>query len=247
MEVAYQKLYNILRDDILNGRLKDGEKIPAERILCEKYGISRITVRQSLKLLQDQGFVSRQPGKGTFVQRIKTGKMPILDMNSEKSLVNVIPNLKRKILIYENIIPPQDIQEELQLLKSETCLFMQRIDYKDDEVLCFDCAYIPNQYTDSINEEIAADISFFSVWKQKENIPISYIKCITEASLAAKEDIEILKVKAGSPMIINTDQIYSVDSQVLGIFITHYPGEKFKFISRERFHEKNFKINVQKK
>src|SRR5688572_26061855 len=44
-----------------------GAKIPSERELCEEYGVSRMTVREVLKDLVQEGYLVRKQGKGTFV------------------------------------------------------------------------------------------------------------------------------------------------------------------------------------
>jgi len=63
----YQQLKNILKGQILSGVLKPGDRIPPETELCAKYGVSRITVRQAIHSLVEEGFLYRKQGKGTFV------------------------------------------------------------------------------------------------------------------------------------------------------------------------------------
>lgn len=58
---------------IVNGEYVTGSQLPTENELCELYGVSRITVRESLKKLQMTGVVDIQQGKGTFVKQIGLG------------------------------------------------------------------------------------------------------------------------------------------------------------------------------
>ena len=67
----YLQLKNKLQEDIENGRLAPGSKIPTEFELGEQYGVSRVTVRKALKELSDQGYLERKSGKGTFVAEKK--------------------------------------------------------------------------------------------------------------------------------------------------------------------------------
>lgn len=64
----YRQLAEILRGRISAGEVLSGDKIPSEVRLSENFGISRITVRQALAQLENDGLLQRVPGKGTFVR-----------------------------------------------------------------------------------------------------------------------------------------------------------------------------------
>ena len=63
----YLQLADTLRDKIFSGEYVFGDTLPTERSMAQKYGISHLTVRKALSLLQDEGLIQRLQGKGTFV------------------------------------------------------------------------------------------------------------------------------------------------------------------------------------
>src|SRR6266480_6637171 len=67
----YYQLKEIMRERIRTGEWKPGDLIPSERELGEKYGISRMTARQAITDLVNEGLFYREQGKGTFVSRHK--------------------------------------------------------------------------------------------------------------------------------------------------------------------------------
>lgn len=71
-ETKQQYLYNELIKYIKENNLQDGDKIPPERVLAEKYNTSRVTVRNVLMNLLHDGVLIRQQGRGTFVAPEKT-------------------------------------------------------------------------------------------------------------------------------------------------------------------------------
>ncbi len=75
---------SILRDEILSGQYRTGERLPSERDLCERFGVSRGAVREALKQLQQLGIASIQPG-GARVAPIEECTLdvlgPLLDLN----------------------------------------------------------------------------------------------------------------------------------------------------------------------
>ena len=64
----YLQVKEGLEGQIRGGEYREGDKLPSERELCERFGVSRITVRQALEMLENQGLVSTSQGKGTFVK-----------------------------------------------------------------------------------------------------------------------------------------------------------------------------------
>lgn len=62
----YYDLMEELRKKILDGEIRAGEKLPSENELSASYGVSRQTVRKALQILQSEGYVYAEHGRGTF-------------------------------------------------------------------------------------------------------------------------------------------------------------------------------------
>jgi GntR family transcriptional regulator len=69
-----------LRSSILDGRRSAGERLPSEPDLAREFGVSRATLRDALRALEDEGLVRRVHGSGTYV----TGR-PLLRNNLERN------------------------------------------------------------------------------------------------------------------------------------------------------------------
>src|SRR5688572_18977325 len=63
-----RRVYTVLHDRIARGDWAPGEKLPSHRELATELGVAPLTVRQVLAQLEEQGLVSRQVGRGTFVR-----------------------------------------------------------------------------------------------------------------------------------------------------------------------------------
>lgn len=64
---AYLKLYETLREEILKGGLRTGDRLPSRRQLAEEYGLSGMTVEHSLELLCQEGYAEARPRSGVYV------------------------------------------------------------------------------------------------------------------------------------------------------------------------------------
>lgn len=76
----YRILENRICERIFRGEYPDGENLPPERILAESLGISRVTVRKALALLETDGIIQRQQGSGNRVSLSLSGYQGTMDL-----------------------------------------------------------------------------------------------------------------------------------------------------------------------
>jgi len=65
----HRQIADGLRGIINRGELQPGDILPSEATLCEQYGVSRTTVRAALSTLANEGLVTSESGRGTFVRQ----------------------------------------------------------------------------------------------------------------------------------------------------------------------------------
>src|SRR6202045_1050281 len=63
----YEQIVQQIEESILNGTLKTGDQLPAERDLAQRFGVSRTAVREAVKALREKGLVEAYSGRGTFI------------------------------------------------------------------------------------------------------------------------------------------------------------------------------------
>lgn len=63
----YEQIVQQIEESILNGQLKTGDQLPAERELAQRFGVSRTAVREAVKALREKGLVEAYSGRGTFI------------------------------------------------------------------------------------------------------------------------------------------------------------------------------------
>ena len=68
----YMQIYTQILSEIQSGSFKKGDKLPAERELCEQFGVSRVPIRQALSALELNGIIYSRQGEGVYVKRSKT-------------------------------------------------------------------------------------------------------------------------------------------------------------------------------
>ncbi|MEM7115020.1 MAG: FadR/GntR family transcriptional regulator [Chloroflexota bacterium] len=63
----YEQIVEQIEQQVIDGTLQAGDKLPPERQLAEKFGVSRTAVREAVKALRQRGLIDVHPGRGTFV------------------------------------------------------------------------------------------------------------------------------------------------------------------------------------
>ena len=86
MGTKYLNIYNELMNLIEKGEISPGEKLPSENELMDIYNVSRDTVRKALELLENNGYIHKIKGKGSFVLDINKFDFPITGIVSFKEL-----------------------------------------------------------------------------------------------------------------------------------------------------------------
>lgn len=128
----YVQLRMVLRDMIESKAFAVNDKLPSERELVEMYGVSRITVRQAIKDLENLGFLQTRAGKGIYVTEPK----PTYEIEVVRSFTETAAANNRKPgmrLLKSAIIQAElDIARPLSLPVGSNVVFIERLRFLDD-------------------------------------------------------------------------------------------------------------------
>src|SRR5699024_7957858 len=119
----YYRIYRLLKQAIKNLEYGFDGVLPSEHALAKKYDVSRLTIRRSLDLLQQEGLIKKHQGVGTFVSLTQAQTSPLkADINalmSSLTEMGTLTQLKLKHFGYETPIPW--LKSLLELKGDEQC------------------------------------------------------------------------------------------------------------------------------
>jgi GntR family transcriptional regulator len=136
---TYVKIKDMIQRKIESGELVPGAPLPSERSLAEKYGLSRMTVRQALSELVAAGALYREQGRGTFVSARKMQQRNITSFSETVRQKGFTPGTK--VIGFSTVKPPADIAEKL-MIPGEVYRAM-RIRLADDTPVAVEEVFIP--------------------------------------------------------------------------------------------------------
>lgn len=101
-------IYNTLYEEIQMGKFPGGTALPTEKVLCERFGVSRMTLRQAIKLLTEDGVVESIRGKGHFV----VSQHRDHSVSSMAHLAHPLQQMARNVMTLDTIHYRVDLESE---------------------------------------------------------------------------------------------------------------------------------------
>lgn len=217
---VYYQLKNDFIKKIASGVWKAGECISSERELCEIYDVSRMTIRQAIGELVQEGILTRKKGKGTFVCEQKVNQK---DMMSFTEMIKQSGrSLETKVVEFEIIDTPEDIQDVFIL---DRLYKISRKRIVDNECIAVETVYIPVDYCGHLNKEMLEG----SLYKVLEGF--GYIITNSNSSIVAvnvdDEIRKILECEINTPILKVVSKTFTNTDKLLFLEEAFYKSDKF--------------------
>jgi GntR family transcriptional regulator/GntR family frlABCD operon transcriptional regulator len=197
----YRKLYEVLRKHILDGVYREGDLLPSENELCQLYGMTRPTVRQSLSTLANDGYIRKHQGKGSIVHNLPK-EIGILSVSGTTSAAGN-RNLKTKIIVKPVLISwPDEFMFPLSDLEKESgCIYMERVRLLEDSPIFYDISYIANINLPRITARQFENRSLFQILRDHYRVEIKAGDQRIKAIPADSKISRFLKIKKNQPVL----------------------------------------------
>ena len=208
----YNQLANLIENKILSGSYQYGEKIPSEGEWMETYDISRVTVRNALKMLVDRGIVEKKQGKGAYVlfpvykETISAGG----SFTSAGVTSNSIPTTK--ILKKEYLGLSDGQKAELGFIESEI-ISLKRIRSIDYQPVIFEIDYVVKEM-EALVDNLTESDSLIEVLKS-QGYHINHFDNVIDVSIASAEVAQYLQVEEGDPLLHIKQQVLNASNKLI--------------------------------
>ena len=188
---SYKQILDHIIEDY--GSCLEGEALPGERELAEKYSVKRSTVQYALRKLAEQGVVYRIRGKGTFMRKSSRSMMTISDaaVQGTKGISALVRSygiqVKNTVLVCGTVTGNRFLESRLQLDEGEPVFALHRVRYGNDEALAIEYTYVPKKLFPDIDTMDFSVVSLYDYMEAKGHLPERYDKRIRIVKLLPKE------------------------------------------------------------
>lgn len=139
-DVLYIAIVARIKEKIIKGQLKPGDMLNSESSLMKEYSVGRMTIRKSLSLLSNEGYVYSVPGKGNFVCKPEVDIFQF-KFNKYDGLNTHIDRVK--LLSVKVMLPSKQIDRILNLEENQKVVEATRILCSDDKEIAMEIIYLP--------------------------------------------------------------------------------------------------------
>jgi GntR family transcriptional regulator len=236
----YEKLRTILSRQIEEGLYQPDEVIPSERELCRQYHISRITVRQAIAEMINEGVLYRKQGKGTFVARRKVNQGLSRIVTFSRTVMDIGMKPSTRIL-FQGLLPAGlEVASILKLPDAGQALKLVLLGLGDHRPLVVYESYFPPPVGKKmlreavVKEKQGVAFSSYDLYGKNTGIFPARVNQAFEAAAADENQARNLKIPRGTALLKVTSVFMAGDHSPLELRRALYRGDFYKFtISRD--------------
>jgi GntR family transcriptional regulator len=225
----YVRIRESLREMIAAGELERGQKLPSEDELATRYGVSRMTVRQGLSDLIDDGLLYRRRGVGTYVAlpHVERDHTRLTDFFENSNIKGI--QTKASILNIEvNPVKPK-IAKALSLEKSELIIHIKSIRFADDVPVTLHDAYIPHKLFAELIKDDLNSLDIQHLWSLFENLGVRVKNAVqrVEARGADQEIARLMQTEVGAPILYKERTVFADDGTPVEFTYCYNRGDMY--------------------
>ncbi len=228
----YYQIRQQLLEQIRSGELSPGQPIPSEHEISARFGVSRMTARQAMKTLCDEGVAYSRPGLGTFVSGSKQAKTStdLLSFTQEIKAHGARP--RSQVLAFEAVTAEGEVATALHLEAKAKVFRLRRVRMSDSTPMSIEESFLSAKLCPGLLESFTPQKSLYQVLADGYGIRMTTADEIAEASLASAEDARLLQIKKNSPVFVLTRISYAGSSEPVEFVRSIYRGDRWKLVSR---------------
>ncbi len=224
----YEKIYNDLVSKIQKEVYTAGDLLPGELELMKIYDASRDTIRKSLNLLVQNGYIQKSKGRGSIVLDVKRFEFPVSGVISFKELIPSLGDVETRVNYLFKTKADQRFQTLLNLGEDDEIWMLQRIRYVNGEAVILDTDVFNAQIIKNLPME-AAQNSVYEYIENELNLTIAYADKEITCEPLTGEDQRYLDMKDFDMIVDVQSQSYLDDARIFQYTSSRHRPDKFRF------------------
>lgn len=230
----YLTIYHELVNRIETDYWPESTMLPSENELATKYDTSRETIRKSLDLLVQNGYIQKIRGKGSVVISKAKFNFPVSGIVSFKELASEmqepVKTLVKELALME---PEESVQKDLEISAKEKVWKVVRVREISGEKIILDKDYFNPHYVPDLTTEIAAD-SIYDYLEHELGLKISFARKEIVVEQPTEADRKYLDLNGFSNVVVIKSKVYLEDTSLFQYTESRHRPDKFRFVEFAR-------------
>jgi GntR family transcriptional regulator len=231
----YYQIKQTIRAWLMNKDFKPGQKIPSENELSQMFAVSKMTVRQAINQLVQEGLLISKKGSGTFVSEKNRvpDKYSIEFAGSMDQIFNQAQKARSKSVVMAPIKAFNSIRAKLNLSEEEkTVMQIKRVRQVKDIPFSYAVNYLPLDIGLKVKKKVLLSRPLLQILEQDLKISFMEAYQTIEASFSDTEVSEKLGIPLGTPLLFVDRIMYTDNKKPVLLAHISYRGDMFKYIAR---------------
>ena len=235
----YQQLTELLAREIREGRYPVGSLLPPEPQLCQRFAVSRHTVREAVRLLCDQGLVSRHQGVGTKVRATQSEKRYVASLSSLRDLMEYAQQTRLKYLGSKWVDADATLARLLRCQEGERWLELDTYRYpvEGGEAIVHMRIFVRPQCDGMQHALEEGDAWIYGLVEKFGGERILEAQQVVGAIGVPEASAAILGVEPGSPGLFVRRYYMGRNDRLLSVSLNVYTVDRFEFATRWRLED----------
>jgi GntR family transcriptional regulator len=174
---VYVQIAAEVRRLVRGGTVAPDSELPSERLLCEAYGVSRMTLRQALGVLEREGLIEARRGRGTFVSLPAAGVAPLPGIPEE---MIAGPAAFTRLLQFRMARPTAPAREFFGPAHGERVYQIRRLRFAHGNPVALEFVQLPQALCPNLNQLDLVHDSFYRILEERYRLRLA--ECIEEIS-----------------------------------------------------------------
>lgn len=226
----YLQIAEALSSLLASGVLPPGYVLPPERVLCEHFGISRMTLRQATGLLEREGLIQSHRGMGTVVTRSRL-RMLHQEMRSfSEEIRERGGHPESRLTSLELAIPAPAVRDFFELREQQKVYEIQRVRLNDGEPLALELARIPERLCPGLERFDLAKNSLFQILEQSYGLNPETCTEEISAEIPSSQQRKLLTLPTHTAVLVVSRKTYTDDVRPLEFTHSVYRGDRYSAI-----------------
>ncbi|GAB4490749.1 MAG: transcriptional regulator NagR [Anaerolineales bacterium] len=228
LPLRYQLKQHLL-EKIESGEWQPNDLIPSEQELQDLFGISRITVRQALGDLVNEGLLIRERGRGTFVAPPKMTHSPEARHSLTEFMLEKGIRPGWQVLEQNFTSANRETAAQLNLPTNSRVYRIHRLRLANDEPIGHHVAFLTESLAGQIRQELLTEGGSLNYIGHLPQIQNSRATRTIEAVAATELDSRLLHMSPGAPVLMIQRVVKSASGEALEFLQARYRGDRFKY------------------
>jgi GntR family transcriptional regulator len=227
----YLQLKKLLEAQVANGELPPHGRVPSERELSEQYDISRMTARQALIELIQEGRLYTSRGKGTFVAepKIRQSVQALTSFTEDMRARGFTPTTR--LVRLERTAASGMLATRLRIAEGMPVVCVERLRLADDEPVALETACLAFEGAERLLTMVLEGSLYAILRDHFSIIPCEAIQEF-EAILARPRERALLHLSEGGPVLRIQRTTFDSEQRPFEFVQSIYRGDRYRFVAR---------------